>query len=92
MGSFKKELNAYSQKARLIAPVVGALIEMPLYIYAIADRVSSVLANEQILLLADKLLEAKGKFTQPLCYSLRLAAHFDWAPLLVDFVFLPKFG
>jgi hypothetical protein len=46
MGPFRKELNEYRQKVRVVAPVAGGFAEMPLDTYAIADLTSSVLANE----------------------------------------------
>jgi hypothetical protein len=52
--------------------------------YAIADLVSSVLANEHFSFFADKPSEAKGMFTQRLYRSLGLAAQLGWVRLLVD--------
>ena len=54
------------------------------YTLAIADLISSVLANEHCSFFADKPSEAKGMFTQRLYRSLGLAAHLGWARLLVD--------
>ena len=83
-GPFRKELNEYGQKGRVIAPVVGAFAEMSPDTYAIADLISSVLANEHCSFFTDKPSEAKGMFTQRLYRSLGLAAHLGWARLLVD--------
>ena len=44
----------------MIAPVVGAFAEMSPDTYAIADLVSSALANEHCSFFADKPSEAKG--------------------------------
>jgi hypothetical protein len=60
-GPFQKELNEYSQKGRVIAPVVGAFAEMPLDNYTIADLVSSVLANKHCSFFAVKPSEANGQ-------------------------------
>ena len=68
----------------MIAPVVGAFAEMSPDTYAIADLISSVLANEHCSFFTDKPSEAKGMFTQRLYRSLGLAAHLGWARLLVD--------
>ena len=83
-GPFEKELNEYGQKGRVIAPVVGAFAEMSPDTYAIADLISSVLADEHCSFFADKPSEAKSMFTQRLYRSLGLAAHLGWARLLVD--------
>ena len=83
-GPFRKELNEYGQKGRVIAPVVGAFAEMSPDTYAIAGLISSVLANEHCSFFADKPSEAKGMFTQRLYRHLGLAAHLGWARLLVD--------
>jgi hypothetical protein len=95
-GPFRKELNEYGQKGRVIAPVVGAFAEMSPDTYAIADLISSVLANEHGSFFADKPSEAKGMFTQRLYRSLGLAAHLGWARLLVgryrDLVEVPAPG
>jgi hypothetical protein len=74
-GPFRKELNEYGKKGRVIAPVVGAFAEMFPDTYAIADLISSVLANEHCSFFADKPSEAKGMFAQRLYRSLGLAAH-----------------
>jgi hypothetical protein len=68
----------------VIAPVVGAFAEMSPDTYAIADLISSVLANEHCSFFTDKPSEAKSMFTQRLYRSLGLAAHLGWARLLVD--------
>jgi hypothetical protein len=78
-----KEFSKYGQKGRVIAPVVGAFAEMSRDTYAIADLISSVLANEHCSLFANKPSEVKGMFTQRLYRSLGLAAHLGWARLLV---------
>ena len=83
-GSFQKELNEYGQNGRVIAPVVGAFAEMSPDTYAIADLISSALANEHCSFFTDKPSEAKGMFAQRLYRSLGLAAHLGWARLLVD--------
>ena len=83
-GPFQKELNEYGQNGRVIAPVVGAFAEMSPDTYAIADLISSALANEHCSFFADKPSEAKGMFAQRLYRSLGLAAHLGWARLLVD--------
>jgi hypothetical protein len=41
---FRKKLNEYGQKGRVIASVVGAFAEMPPDTYAIADHISSDLS------------------------------------------------
>ena len=83
-GPFRKELNEHGQKGRVIAPVVGAFAEISPDTYAIADLISSVLANEHCSFFADKPSEAKGMFTQRLFRSLGLAAQLGWVRLLVD--------
>jgi hypothetical protein len=65
-GPFRKELDEYGQKGRVIAPVVGGFAEMSPDTYAIADLISSALANEHSSFFADKPSEAKGMFTQRL--------------------------
>jgi hypothetical protein len=72
---FRKELNEYGQKGRVIAPAVGAFAEMSSDTYAIAGLISSVLSNEHFSFFADKPSEAKGMFTQRLYCYLGLAAH-----------------
>jgi hypothetical protein len=59
----------------MIAPVAGAFVEISPDTYAIADLISSVLANEHCSFFADKPSEAKGMFTQRLYRYLGLAAH-----------------
>jgi hypothetical protein len=50
--------------------------------YAIADLISSVLANEHCSFFADKTSEAKGMFTQRLYRPLGLAAHLGYRDLV----------
>jgi hypothetical protein len=98
-GPFRKELNEYGQKGRVIAsvglfsvrtffPVAEAFAEMFPGTLVIADLYSSALANEHsyghCLFFADKPSEAKGRFTQRLYGPLGLAAHLSWARLLAD--------
>jgi hypothetical protein len=75
--SFQKKLNECGQKGRVIAPVVRAFAEMSPYTSAIADLISSVVANIHISFFADKPSKAKGIFIQRLYRSLGLAAHLD---------------
>jgi hypothetical protein len=64
----------------IIAPVVGAFVEMPPDTYAIAGLIPSALANEHRLFFADKPSEAKGMFTQRLYRSLGVAARSRLGP------------
>ena len=45
-GPFKRSLNEYGQKGRVVAPVVGAFAEVSSDTYAIADLIASVLAAD----------------------------------------------
>ena len=81
---FKRSLNEYGQKGRVIAPVVGAFAEMSPDIYAIPDLIASVLAADHCSFFNDKPAAAKGMFTQRLYRYFGLAAHLGWARLLTD--------